>query len=393
MWGPGFVTMLNGMRTTYFDHNATSPLDPRVAEEMERVYREVPGNPESAHSMGREARRELETARTTLAESIGARPREIILTSGGTESDNLALWGAALAAAGERRHLVVTSVEHPAVLDTARGLERTGYDVTYLPVDREGLPRVEDLEAAIGPDTLLVSVMLANNETGALLPVREMAEAIRGRGVLFHTDAVQALGKIPVNVDDLGVDLLSGAAHKLGGPRGVGFLYRRSGARLSPVTGGGSQEEGLRPGTPVTALAVGFARALSLAHEEMDGTTARLFAMTRRLREGVEEQVPDVLWNSPPEHRLPNTLNVTVCGAGGEAMLMGLDRDGFCVSTGSACATGAALPSPVLTAMGLDPEEVSSSLRLSLGPTNTDDEVEAFLDVFPSLVERVRRRR
>ncbi|MEN8150418.1 MAG: cysteine desulfurase family protein [Planctomycetota bacterium] len=381
------------MRPAYFDHNATSPLDPRVATVMERVYREVPGNPESAHSLGRQARRELEAARAGLAKGIGARPRQIIFTSGGTESDNLALWGAALAARGERRHLVVSAVEHPAVLDTARGLERTGYDVTYLPVDPQGLPSIEDLEATIGPDTFLVSIMLANNETGALLPVREMAAVVAERGIPFHTDAVQALGKIPVDVDDLGVDLLSAAAHKLGGPRGVGFLYRRDGTPLSPVTGGGTQEEGLRPGTPVTALAAGFARALEVAREEMDATATRLLALTGRLRAGLDERIPDISWNGPAEPRLPNTLNLTVHGAGGEPMLMGLDREGFCVSTGSACSTGAALPSSVLTAMGLDPDEVSSSLRLSLGPTNTEDEVEAFLEALPPLVARLRSRR
>lgn len=393
MPGPGFVAKVTGMRPAYFDHNATSPLDPRVATVMERVYREVPGNPESAHSLGRQARRELEAARAGLAKGIGARPRQIIFTSGGTESDNLALWGAALAARGERRHLVVSAVEHPAVLDTARGLERTGYDVTYLPVDPQGLPSIEDLEATIGPDTFLVSIMLANNETGALLPVREMAAVVAERGIPFHTDAVQALGKIPVDVDDLGVDLLSAAAHKLGGPRGVGFLYRRDGTPLSPVTGGGTQEEGLRPGTPVTALAAGFARALEVAREEMDATATRLLALTGRLRAGLDERIPDISWNGPAEPRLPNTLNLTVHGAGGEPMLMGLDREGFCVSTGSACSTGAALPSSVLTAMGLDPDEVSSSLRLSLGPTNTEDEVEAFLEALPPLVARLRSRR
>jgi len=379
-----------GMRTVYFDHNATAPLDPRVAAEMCRVYGEVPGNPESAHSLGREARQELEAARRTLAAGIGANAWDIVFTSGGTESDNLALWGTALALGHERRHLVVSAVEHPAILDTARGLEKSGYDVTWLPVDDDGIPRTEDLADAIGPDTFLVSVMLANNETGAILPVREMAAIAKERGVLFHTDAVQAVGKVPVDVDDLGVDLLSAAAHKLGGPRGVGLLYRRRGTPLRPVTGGGTQEDGLRPGTPVTALAVGFATALTVATDEMETTSAELRRLTERLRNGIEAAIDDIRWNGPSRHRLPNTLNLTVHGAGGEAMLMGLDRQGFCVSTGSACATGSALPSPVLTAMGLPPNDVSSSLRLSLGPTNTEAEVEAFLDTLPGLVAMLR---
>jgi len=378
------------MRTVYFDHNATSPLDPRVGEEMNRVYRDVPGNPESAHSLGREARRELQRARTRLAEGIGARPEEVYFTSGGTESDNLALWGAALALGPERRHLVVTSVEHPAVLDTARSLERTGFDVTYLPVDDEGLPNPDDLAAAIGPDTFLVSVMLANNETGAILPVREMAEIARERGVLIHTDAVQGVGKIPVDVRDLGVDLLTATAHKIGGPRGVGILYRRRGTPLRPITGGGSQEDGIRPGTATTALAAGFARALTLALDEMPERAEHLGRLTARLLAGIESTIGDVRLNGPRERRLPNTLNVTIRGSGGEAMLMALDREGFCVSTGSACATGAALPSPVLTAMGLPPQDVSSSLRLSLGPSNTQAEVDEFLATLPPVAERLR---
>jgi cysteine desulfurase len=381
---------MEGMSAVYFDHNATSLLDPRVGEEMCRIYAEVPGNPESAHSLGRAARRELSAARRSLARAIGAHERDVIFTSGGTESDNLALWGTALALGHERRHLVVSAVEHPAILDTARELERSGYSVTWLPVDGEGLPDPGDLEAAIAPDTFLVSIMLANNETGAILPVREMAAIAKERGVPFHTDAVQAVGKMPVDVEDLGVDLLSAAAHKLGGPRGVGLLYRRPGTPLRPIAGGGSQEDGLRPGTPVTALAAGFAKALELATEEMAERAAHLRRLTARLVEGIEAEVRDIRWNGPRENRLPNTLNLTVRGAGGEGMLMGLDREGFCVSTGSACSTGSALPSPVLMAMGLPPDDVSSSLRLSLGPTNTGEEVEAFLEVLPPLVSRLR---
>jgi len=357
---------------------------------MCRVYADVPGNPESAHCYGREARWELSKARRTLAEGIGANDRDIILTSGGTESDNLALWGTALALGHERRHLVVSAIEHPAILNTARQLEKSGYDLTWLPVNDMGLPDPRDLEEAITSDTFLVSIMLANNETGAILPIRELAAIAGDRSVPFHTDAVQAVGKIPVDVDDLGVDLLSAAAHKLGGPRGVGLLYRRPGTPLRPITGGGIQEDGLRPGTPVTALAAGFASALSLAIEEMDERREHLTALTKRLRSGIEANIDRVRWNGPADGRLPNTLNLTIQGVGGEAMLMGLDREGYCVSTGSACATGSALPSPVLTAMGLSPEAVASSLRLSLGPTNTEAEVQGFLEALPVVVARVR---
>jgi cysteine desulfurase len=376
------------MDIVYFDANATTPIDPRVAAEMARVERETPGNPSSAHRAGRAARAGLEDARERIAARIGARPREIVFTSGGTESINLALRGRALAAGAGR--LVTTAVEHPATLRTAGALERLGFAVTRLPVDADGRPELAAFDAALGDDTFLASVMLANNETGTILPVAELAGAARARGVLFHTDAVQALGKIPVDVERLGVDLLSAGAHKIGGPRGIGFLYVRGGTRIEPVLTGGSQEHGLRPGTVPVSLAAGFAAALDLAAEEAETRTAALTALRDRLRTGIEEGVPGVEWNSPAPGGLPNTLNLTVRGVSGEALLIALDQEGICIATGSACASGSALPSHVLTAMGRSVRDVTSSIRISLFPGNTAREAERFLAVLPGIVARLR---
>lgn len=381
---------MSGMDPVYFDHNSTSPVDPRVLEEMERVVRETPGNPESAHAMGRAARFELEAARERLAGHLGARPEEIVFTSGGTESNNMVLWGTAIALGSRQRHLIISGVEHPAVFRTAEHIEETGYKVSRLPVDGEGIPNAADLEEVLSPETFLASVMLANNETGAILPVKELAPVATGRGVLFHTDAVQAIGKIPFRVDDLGVDLLTAAAHKVGGPRGIGLLFIRKDTPIKPIAGGGEQEFGMRPGTVSTALAAGFAKAVDLAVAEMEDRREHLLDLTNRLAEGIFESIRSVRRNGPEINRLPNTLNITVHGVAGESILMALDREGFCLSTGSACTTGSALPSHVLTAMGLSREEVTSSVRLSLGPQNTKEEVDRFLDLFPGIVKRLR---
>ncbi|MHC4470594.1 MAG: cysteine desulfurase family protein [Planctomycetota bacterium] len=379
------------MDPVYLDHNATTPLDPRVAEEISRVALAFPGNPESPHSLGRAARNSLEESRESIAASLGARPDEIAILSGGTESDNLAILGGARAARERGRHLVTTAVEHPAVLGSMDLLEEEGYEVTRLPVDAEGMPSVEEFEASLRPDTVLASVMLANNETGAIYPIPEMAARARERGVLFHTDAVQAIGKVPVNARELGVDLLSSAAHKLYGPRGIGLLFVRDGnVPLVPLLRGGHHEKGLRPGTSLTALAAGYAEALSLAVGELGARKARMQALSDRILEGVEAKIDDVKLNGPRENRLPNTVNVTIRGVGGEALLIALDREGFCIATGSACASGSALPSHVLRAMGMPDEEVSSSIRLTVGATTTEDEVGRFLEILPRVVDRLR---
>jgi cysteine desulfurase len=379
------------MSPVYLDHNATTPLDARVAEEISRVALATTGNPESPHSLGRAARASLERSRERIAAHLGAKPEEILILSGGTESDNLAILGAARAARERGRHLVTTVVEHPAVIGSMDLLEEEGFEVTRLTVDSDGLPSTGDFEAALRPDTVLASVMLANNETGALLPVAEMAATARARGVLFHTDAVQAVGKVPVLVDDLGVDLLSAAAHKLYGPRGVGLLYVRGGnVPMVPFLRGGHHEKGLRPGTSLTALAAGFALALDLAVGDLEARATRMRALADRMLAGLEGAIDGVALNGPRDLRLPNTVNVTIPGVGGEALLIALDREGFCVATGSACASGSALPSHVLTAMGMAPEDVGSSVRLSVGATTEEAEVNRFLEMLPDIVSRLR---
>ena len=378
-------------RPVYLDHNSTTPLDPRVAAVMEEVAREYPGNPESAHGAGRRARARLEEARAALAAAIGAASEDVIFTSGGTESDNLAVFGAARALSPRGRHLVTSEIEHPAVREAFGVLESGGFVVSRLPVNRLGLVDPAALPGALRPDTIFASVMLANNETGAIQPVREIAATCREAGVTFHTDAVQALGKVPVDVGELGVDLLSAAAHKLYGPRGIGLLYRRPGIRLAPVLVGGRQEGGLRPGTVPVALAAGFARAIQIALEDLEDEGRRLRGLTEDLFARLAERIPGLGRNGPSRRRLPNTLNVTVPGAGGEAILIALDREGFQVATGSACATGAALPSHVLRAMGYTPAEVSSSIRLSLGRSTTETGLHDLAHALGEISARLRK--
>lgn len=374
--------------SVYLDHNATTPLDPRVLEAMARAAADFPGNPESPHQAGREARSCLARAQRSIAAAIGAEPSEIIFTGGGTESCNLAVLGGSRARAPRGRHIVTTSVEHLAVLQSAKALEAEGFTVDRLPVDRDGIPDPDRFRAALREDTVLVSVMLANNETGTLLPVRDLAAIAAERKISFHTDAVQALGKIPVSVDDLGVDLLSGAAHKFYGPKSGGFLYVRRKTPLVPILHGGHQQDGLRPGTVDVPSAVGLATALELATDEMRDRTDHLDGLIRRLQAGLLA-IPGVTLNGPADGRLPGTLNVTVRNIAAEALVIALDREGFAVGTGSACATGAALPSHVLSAMGRTPREVTSSIRLSPGRGTGPADIARLLQVFPTIVERL----
>ncbi len=377
------------MEMVYLDHNATTPLDPRVATAIAEAAAGFPGNPDSPHRVGREARARLDQAKRSVADSIGARATEIIFTSGGTESCNLAVLGVARARAARGRHIVTTAVEHLAVLQSAKALEDEGFTVDRLPVDRDGMPDPDQFRAALREDTILVSVMLANNETGTLLPVRELASIAARREIPFHTDAVQALGKIPVSIDELGVDLLSGAAHKFYGPKSGGFLFVRRGTPIVPVRYGGHQQDGLRPGTVDVPAAVGLARALELAVGEMRDRTAHVNELVHQLQAGLLA-VPGVTLNGPAAGRLPGTLNVTVKGVAAEALVIALDRDGFAVGTGSACATGAALPSHVLTAMGRSPREVTSSIRLSPGRGTGSAEIDRLATAFPAIVKRLR---
>jgi len=372
----------------YFDHAATTPLDPRVREAMEPYFSDAFGNPSELHQPGRRARRALDEARAAVAAALNAREREIVFTSGGTEADNLALFGVA------RRfppgHLIVSAVEHQAVLEAARALNRQGWDVDFVPVDAHGVVDRAAYEAAFRDDTRLVSIMLANNVVGTLQPVAELAAVAHERGVVFHTDAVQAVGSVPVDVEALGVDLLTVSAHKLYGPKGVGALYVRSGTRLEPLLYGGGHERRLRSGTENVPGIVGFAAALRLAVDELERTARHVAALRDRLVKGVLERVPEVRYLGHPQRRLPGNAAFAVRYVEGEAMLLGLDQHGIAVSTGSACAAGSLEPSHVLLAMGLRPDEAHGSLRVTLGRENTEAEVERFLEVFPTVVARLR---
>ncbi len=374
----------------YMDHSATTPTRPEVVEAMQPYYTDTFGNASSVHAFGREARGALEEARRTVAAQIGADEGSIIFTSGGTESDNLALKGTAWAHGSGSGHIITSSIEHHAVLNTCGWLEDTGFDVTRLPVDENGLVSTEDLRDALRPETILVSIMLANNEVGVIQPIRELAEITHEADALFHTDAVQAVGKIPVDVGDLGVDLLAISGHKLYGPKGVGVLYRREGTRLEALQHGGHHEGNLRAGTENVPGAVGLAEAMRLACDEREEEMDRLSLLRDRLQSGIMEEIDDVILNGHASKRLPHLLNVSILGVEGESLLLSLDAEGVGVSTGSACTSGSLEPSHVLTAMDIPAEVAHGSLRFSLGRINDEKDVDYVVETLPEIVERLR---
>lgn len=379
------------MQRIYLDHNATTPVDEEVLEAMAPFVQKQFGNPSSLHHWGREARRAVEQAREEVALLIGAEdPAEIFFTSGGSEADNLALKGVAFPYWKQGKQIITSQVEHPAVLSTCRLLETYGYRVTYLPVDRYGQVDPADLEAALTPETILVSIMHANNEVGTIQPVAELATLAKEKGVLFHTDAVQSVGKIPVDVKALGVDLLSLSGHKLYAPKGIGALYVRKGTPLWPLISGGHQEEGLRAGTENVAGIVALGKACAIARRVMKQEGERLARLRDRLQEGICTTIPGVSLNGHPTQRLPTTVNLSFHGVEGEALLIHLDLQGVAVSTGSACSSGRLEPSHVLEAMGLTPEESKSAIRFSLGRGNTEEEITSVLDLLPPIVEQLR---
>jgi len=378
------------MRRIYLDHNATTALHPDVLAEILPYLREVFGNPSSIHWFGQEARRAVDCARQQVADLIGANPDEIVFTSGGTEADNHAIRGAAGPNAGSRLHIVTTSIEHHAVLNTCRHLDRRGFRVTCLPVDGNGLVDPEAVEAAITADTVLVTVILANNDVGTIQPIRDIARLAKERGVLMHTDAVQAAGKIPVDVRALDVDLLSLSGHKLYGPKGIGALYIRRSVSIDPFIHGGHHERRRRAGTENVPAIVGFGKACEIAGEELDSAPPRIAALRDRLQQGIEERIEHVQLNGHPVHRLPNTLNVSFSFVDGESLLMNLDLMGVAASTGSACTSGSIEPSHVLTAMGRSAEQAQGSLRFSLGRGNTVEEVDFTINALVDVVGRLR---
>lgn len=380
------------MGRIYLDHNATAPMVPEALEAMSRALAECFANASSIHLDGQRAKAALDEARTNVARLIGADPHEVVFTSGGTESDNLALRGAAefLEASG-RRHLVASTVEHEAVLHTARALGRRGWDVSWLAVGPDGVVDPGALAAVLRPDTALVSVMHANNEVGAVQPIAALAAAARAAGAWFHTDAVQTVGKIPVNVGDLGVDLLSLSAHKFGGPKGAGALWIRRGVKLAPLMTGGRQERSRRAGTENVPAIVGLAAAAARAAAHLATDAPRVARLRDRLEQGILATVPDTCVNGGPAPRVPNTTNLAFLGVEAEALLIALDLEGIAVSTGAACSSGTLEPSHVLRAMGLAGARAQDALRFSLGPGTTDAEIDRVLEVVPRLVERLRR--
>lgn len=374
----------------YMDHAATTPVDPEVLEAMEPWLREQFGNPSTLYSIGLQANTAMEEARVTVAERLGAKPEEIHFTSGGTESDNWAIKGVADAHQKKGRHLITSTIEHHAVLEPMEFLEKRGYELTKVPVDSTGLVDPEDVRKAIRPDTILISIMHANNEVGTIEPLSEIGAIAREAGVIFHTDAVQSVGKMPIDVEALNVDVLSLTAHKLYGPKGVGALYVRNRVRVTPLMHGGAQERRRRAGTENVPGIIGLAKALELAVERMPEESARERALRDRLWQGLQERIPDIGLNGHPTLRLDNTLNFRVEGIEGEAMILCLDMNLIGVSSGSACTTGSLEPSHVLLAMGIPAEEAHGSLRLTLGRSNTDVDIDYFLDNFPGIVSRLR---
>lgn len=377
-------------RGIYLDHAATTPVRREVQEVLNEVLSSTFGNASSIHTFGQEAKRVLEESRETVAKCIGAAPEEIVFTSGGTESDNLAIRGAAHALKERGNHIITTAIEHPAVLNCCGALEEEGFEVTYLPVDLECRVHPEWLLEAIRPETILVTVMFANNETGSIQPVAEIGKITRQNGVVFHIDAVQAAGKAPVDVDDLGVDLLSMSAHKVYGPKGIGGLYVRKGTPLHPLTYGGHHERNLRPGTENVSGIAAFAKAIELATGELDTSRKHLEMLKERLAVGIQERIELVHRNGSPTDCLPNILNMSFSGVDGEALLLNLDLMGIAVSTGSACSSGATEPSHVLLAMGVDPLLAQASLRFSFGRDNTEEEIDRVIEVLPEIVNRLR---
>ena len=379
-------------RIIYLDHAATTPLDPQILELMLPYFTQQAGNPSSIHQLGRASLQALDDAREQVAMVLGCSRREIIFTGGGSEGANLAVKGAALAqrARGRGAHLVVSTIEHHAVLHAAEYLQTVGFELTLLPVDAAGMVHPDDLRAALRPDTVLVSVMYANNEVGTIQPIAELGAICREAGVLFHSDAVQAVGMLPLDVEALNVDLLSITAHKFYGPTGVGVLYARRNTPLQPQIHGGGQERRRRAGTENVPAIVGLAAALTKAEARRPTYATRLSALRDQLISGLLERIPQSRLNGDPIRRLPNNANLGFDCVEGESILLLLDQAGICASSGSACTSGSLEPSHVLTAMGLSTEWANGSVRFSLGQSSSEEDVEYLLDLLPAMVDRLR---
>lgn len=374
----------------YMDHSATSPVDPQVFESMKPYFVDSFGNASTLYSLGRDARKAMESARAQVASLIGAKPEEIIFTSGGTESDNIAIKGVAYRLKDKGNHIITSAIEHPAVEETCKYLEKNGFEVTYLPVYEEGIVRISDLEEAITDKTILITIMHANNEIGTIQPVAEIGKIARGKKIYFHTDAVQTVGKIPVNVEELKVDMLSLSAHKLYGPKGIGALYIRKGVRLEPIIHGGGHEKGIRPGTENVSGIVGLGKACELAEENLLDNAKYLTNLRDRLIDEVLNSVEKSYLNGHRTKRLPNNVNFRFTGIEGESLVLHLDSKGIAASTGSACSSKKLEPSHVLMAIGLKEVDAHGSLRLTLGKENTEKDVDHAIESIKEVVETLR---
>lgn len=374
----------------YFDHAATTPVDPRVLDKMLPYFTQKFGNPNSQHAFGRETVCAVDDARDEIAACIGAKPSEIYFTSGGTEADNWALRGAAHALANRGRHLIVSAVEHPAMIATAKELVKKGFEVTFAEVDEYGAVDLEKLEKAIRPDTVFVGVMTANNEVGTIQPVKEIAALCKTKGIVFFTDAVQAAGAIPLNVKEIGADMLSFSAHKFYGPKGIGVLYIRSGLKIEKLVSGGHQERSMRGGTTNVPAVVGMAEALRIATQNLDENAAYVSAIRDRFIHRVLREIPYVKLNGHPEKRLPANANFSFRYIEGESLLFSLDLKGIAVSSGSACSSGSLEPSHVLLAMGLPEGLAHGSVRFSFGKDNTPEEADYAVDALKEIVVKLR---
>jgi cysteine desulfurase len=379
-------------KIVYMDNSATTFTKPEVVEEMLPYFTQYFGNPSSMYRLSDISRKAIAKAREQVAKAINADPKEIFFTAGGSEGDNWALKGIAYANKNKGNHIITTGIEHHAILHAGKFLEKEGFEVTYLPVDEEGFVSAEDVKAAITDKTILVSVMFANNEIGTIMPIKEIAQVCRDKGVYFHTDAVQAVGHVPVDVQDLGVDMLSMAGHKFYGPKGVGAMYIRKGVKIENLIHGGAQEKGKRASTENTPGIVGLGKAIEIAVSELAEESARLAGLRDRLTKGLMEKIPHAQLNGPKDgsKRNPNNVNMSFIGVEGETLLLDLDDAGICASTGSACASGSLDPSHVLLSIGCKHEVAHGSLRLTLGAGNTEEDVDYALETIPPIIKRRR---
>lgn len=379
------------MKRIYLDYAATTPTDPEVVKAMQPMFDKFYGNPSSLYSFGQEARAKVEEARQTLAGFIGSKADEIVFTSGGTESDNYALEGIAWANEKKGNHIITSAIEHHAILEPLEFLKKRGFKITFVGVDKDGLVDPADVKKAITDKTILVSIMHANNEIGVIQPIKEIAKIVKEKGIYFHTDAVQTLGHLPINVDDLGVDLLSLSAHKFYGPKGVGALYIRKGTRLERFMKGGGQERGRRASTENTPGIVGMAKAVELCKQNMAQESKQVQGLRDKLIKGIQEKIPEVLLNGHPTKRLPNNVNFSVKYIEGESMILNLDLLGIAASTGSACTSATLEASHVLLAIGRNHELAHGSLRLTLGKYTKDEDIDYVLEELPKVVDKLRR--